>query len=101
MFKSHPDLFAIIAVLSVFFICILLLFKYKDLRFSEKLALGFILSGTLGNLTDRLRFGYVIDFIDLRVWPVFNIADSFITLGVGILIISVISRGGGQKCTVS
>jgi len=89
MFRSHPRFFVIIAALSVFFICLFLFLKRKSLRFFEKLALSFILSGTLGNLTDRLRFGHVIDFIDLRIWPVFNIADSFITIGVGILIASV------------
>ena len=41
-----------------------------------------VAGGALGNLVDRLRFGYVVDFIDLRVWPVFNIADSAICLGV-------------------
>jgi len=90
MFRSHPHLFVIIAALSVFFICVFLFLKRKRLRFFEKLALSFILSGTLGNLTDRLRFGHVIDFIDFRIWPVFNIADSFITIGVVILIVSVV-----------
>lgn len=47
--------------------------------------LGLILGGAIGNLADRLRLGYVIDFIDLRVWPVFNVADSCITVGTGIL----------------
>jgi len=45
-----------------------------------------ILGGAAGNLIDRVRFGYVIDFIDLRVWPVFNIADSAITIGLGLLL---------------
>jgi len=44
-------------------------------------SLVLILSGAAGNLIDRLRFGYVIDFIDFRVWPVFNFADSMITIG--------------------
>lgn len=48
-------------------------------------AVGLIAGGTLGNLVDRLRFGYVVDFIDLRWWPVFNVADSAICIGVGIL----------------
>jgi signal peptidase II len=47
-----------------------------------------IVSGALGNLIDRLRFGYVIDFIDVRIWPVFNIADSAITIGTLLLFIS-------------
>ena len=49
-------------------------------------AYGLILGGAAGNLIDRLRFGYVIDFIDLRVWPVFNIGDSALTIGVTLLI---------------
>lgn len=49
-------------------------------------ALGLIAGGTVGNLIDRLRFGYVVDFIDLRWWPVFNVADSCICIGVGLLV---------------
>lgn len=52
---------------------------------SYKLALSFIASGALGNLIDRLIFGYVIDFLDFRIWPVFNIADSAITIGAILL----------------
>lgn len=47
-----------------------------------------ILGGAIGNLIDRLRLGYVIDFIDLHVWPVFNIGDSAITVGVSLLLLS-------------
>ncbi len=43
--------------------------------------LSLILAGAVGNLIDRLRFGYVLDFLDFRVWPVFNVADSAITVG--------------------
>jgi signal peptidase II len=54
------------------------------------LAMGFLLGGALGNLIDRIRLGYVVDFIkvDLRIYdfPVFNIADIFIVLGTGLLI---------------
>jgi len=45
-----------------------------------------VLGGATGNLIDRLRLGYVVDFIDLRVWPVFNIGDSAITIGVTLLL---------------
>jgi len=51
----------------------------------RKIAIGFILGGAIGNMIDRLRLGYVVDFIDFRVWPVFNLADSFITIGAVIL----------------
>jgi len=47
-----------------------------------------ILSGAASNIMDRLYFNCVIDFIDLKIWPVFNLADSFITIGVIIFLIS-------------
>ena len=50
-------------------------------------AAGLLLGGTIGNLIDRVAYGAVIDFIDFRVWPVFNIADSAVTIGVIILIV--------------
>lgn len=54
----------------------------RDQSFARRLAYGFILGGALGNWLDRIRFHAVIDFLDFRIWPVFNIADSFITIGV-------------------
>ena len=45
------------------------------------LGLGLVLGGAAGNLLDRVRIGAVIDFLDFRVWPVFNVADSCITIG--------------------
>lgn len=58
------------------------------------LAMGFLLGGALGNLIDRIRLGYVVDFIkvDLRIYdfPVFNIADIFIVLGTGLLIFVIL-----------
>lgn len=54
-------------------------------------AIALVLSGALGNLVDRVRFGYVVDFIDVHVagyhWPAFNIADSAIVLGVILILI--------------
>jgi signal peptidase II len=51
----------------------------------HRVALGLILAGALGNLIDRLCYGYVIDFLDFRIWPVFNLADSAITIGAVLL----------------
>lgn len=48
-------------------------------------ALGFVLGGSLANLLDRVRLGYVVDFLDFRYWPAFNLADVFIVVGVAIL----------------
>jgi len=58
----------------------------------RSMPLGLIVGGALGNLLDRVRTGGVIDFIDLRVWPVFNIADAAITIGVGLLAIGLARR---------
>jgi signal peptidase II len=48
-------------------------------------ALGFVLGGSVSNLVDRVRLGHVTDFLDVRWWPAFNLADSFIVVGVAIL----------------
>ncbi len=53
---------------------------------------GLLLGGTIGNLIDRLRLSYVIDFIDLKIWPSFNLADAAITVGVIGLIIYFIRK---------
>lgn len=63
---------------------------YKNLKKNKadriySIALSLILGGALGNLIDRFIFGYVIDFLDFRIWPVFNVADSSITVGAVLL----------------
>ena len=50
------------------------------------IALGLLIGGSASNLTDRVRLGHVTDFIDVRYWPAFNLADSFIVLGVLVLL---------------
>ena len=49
--------------------------------------MGFLLGGALGNAVDRFLFGAVTDFFDFRVWPVFNVADIGIVIGVGLLVL--------------
>ena len=51
-----------------------------------QLSLAFILGGAIGNLIDRVFLGYVIDFLDFQIWPIFNLADSFLTIGVIVLV---------------
>ncbi len=62
-----------------------------------KWGLILILSGALGNLYDRITLGFVVDFIDLRVWPVFNAADSFITVGGVLLAYSLLRTKQEEK----
>ena len=71
------------------FIAIFLLYYlYKNFIFQNKLlsiAIGLQLGGAIGNLIDRLRLGFVIDFIYIGWWPVFNVADSSIVIGITII----------------
>ncbi|HEX5468148.1 MAG TPA: signal peptidase II [Gaiellaceae bacterium] len=54
-------------------------------------ALGLLIGGSLGNLVDRLRIGHVTDFLDLRYWPAFNLADTFIVVGVAALLLALVA----------
>ena len=77
----------ILILISFFFIVFLI--TYLCLRRGSPLkraSLVLILGGAIGNTIDRLSRGYVVDFIDLRVWPIFNVADMAISVGVGILL---------------
>ena len=53
-------------------------------------ALGLVIGGSVSNLVDRLRLGHVTDFLDLRHWPAFNLADTFIVVGVGTLLAALV-----------
>ncbi len=59
---------------------------------SVNVALGLIFGGAIGNLIDRVRFGGVIDFLDFRIWPVFNVADSCITIGAVLMAWNLLRR---------
>ena len=78
---------SIVAILIVVFI--LQLIK-EERKLNSKIALTFIISGAIGNIIDRLRFGSVIDFLDFHIigyhWPAFNFADTCISLGVFLFI---------------
>ena len=83
-FKNQGIVFIVIPIIAIF----LLVFNVYYYRQNNEalsrvyiVAFSLILGGAIGNLIDRIVYGHVIDFIDLRVWPVFNIADSAITIG--------------------
>ncbi len=85
MLKGFNILFIAVALIVIFFI-----FKYykevKREKFYIHLAAGLLLGGILGNLIDRILLGYVRDFLDFSFWPTFNIADTFSTIAVILLI---------------
>jgi len=66
-------------------------------RIWTRVAAALLVGGALGNLIDRVRLGRVIDFLDFRVWPVFNLADIAIVTGALLLIIEVWRTGDGEQ----
>lgn len=92
LFGESNDLTRFILFLLVPLVCVVFIFimlRETQDRF-QVMALAFILGGASGNYLDRIRLGYVVDFIDWHFkgwhWPTFNIADSFIVVGVSILL---------------
>ena len=59
------------------------------------IALGLVIGGSVSNLADRIRLGHVTDFLDFRYWPAFNLADSFIVIGVGIILVALVLADRG------
>jgi len=88
LFKDRGVVFIVIPIIAI----ILLVFNIYYYRQNNEalsrtyiIAFCMILGGAIGNLIDRITYGYVIDFIDFRVWPVFNVADSAISIGAAII----------------
>jgi len=82
--QGKSNFFIVVTVVAIG----LIIYFYKDLpldNWFNSLALGLVLAGIIGNLIDRVRLGYVVDFFDFRIWPVFNIADSAIVVAAFIM----------------
>lgn len=80
------DFFLIVTALVIASVLYYSKYVSKDQVFLRA-SLGLQLGGAIGNLIDRLRSGLVVDFLDFRVWPVFNVADSAIVVGTGVVIL--------------
>ncbi len=93
-YESILILFSIIAILLIVF------FIHKIPNVLPKnsyISLGLIAGGIMGNLFDRIRYHAVIDYINFRIWPVFNLADSCIVIGVCLYILQAWRKNGA--CT--
>jgi signal peptidase II len=90
LFGTHPLLLT--AAASIVLISFYLWYRREGASTAVHIAFALIFGGAVGNIVDRLRFGYVHDFIDFRVWPVFNVADSAITIGVCILLLQMLAH---------
>jgi signal peptidase II len=88
----------IVGLLSVLALVVLLRIALRILPsggWREQTAMGLIFGGAIGNLIDRVRFGAVVDFVDVHFrgwhWPAFNVADSAITVGVAVLVLVMVA----------
>ena len=86
----------VIAIFALFIVIFLAVWLRKQQFKFPAFCLGLVIGGALGNVIDRLRQGWVIDFIDFHIgnwhWPAFNFADTFITCGVILLLIDNLLR---------
>lgn len=94
---ASPGFRSIFFLLVTIVVIVMILYyigKSKTEEVLETFALSLIISGALGNLIDRVRFGEVIDFIDLYIgahhWPAFNVADSAISIGAVIMVLNLL-----------
>jgi signal peptidase II len=104
--RSLPDslrrpFFLVVSAAAIVFIVSIYQRVYKD-QFAMKWGLPLALGGAMGNLVDRIRYGWVVDFIDFSMrwggrehhWPTFNVADIAIVLGVGLMAIDMLRTRG-------
>jgi len=96
IFPGNGDLFlAVSAVVSLVLLALLLLGRVN--RVLAKMGVAVVLAGAVGNLIDRLLYGYVLDFFEIRGFPVFNLADTCITLGAGLIVLYVLFGGDRHR----
>lgn len=93
--QNKKIFFIIITCVVIFSLSFFLIKNYYKINIFMRIGLGMLLGGTIGNFIDRVRFGYVVDFISFRLFnsyefPVFNIADISIVIGTSIILILVL-----------
>ena len=104
MDNQSPYMAQVFIALSLIIALVLMIWLALSLQKTVSLALSLIIGGALGNVLDRVRFDAVQDFIDVHLgqhhWPAFNVADSFIVIGAGILmLVSLLSKEDTKRTT--
>lgn len=91
--------------IAVFFVVVVYAFRTAASDRLLQVSLHLILGGAIGNLLDRFRFGYVVDFLDFYVrdhhWPAFNVADSAICVGIGLLFLDMRRKPDDKPATAT
>jgi signal peptidase II len=92
IFPGNGELFlAVSGIVSLVLVVLLLLGRVRGVL--ARTGAAIVLAGALGNLIDRLLYGFVLDFFEIRGFPVFNLADACITVGAGLIILQVLFGG--------
>ena len=85
-----------LVLLPVAIFVVILIYRFKARTPAERVALALVIGGAAGNLVDRIRWGSVIDFIDIGVsslrWPVFNLADAWVTIGIILIFYTTLKK---------
>lgn len=89
MLEHNREFFIIMAIAVLMFV-VYMRKKILEEPLTVQIGIALFVGGALGNLIDRMKTGLVVDFFDFRIWPVFNVADIAICLGVGVMIWSII-----------
>lgn len=87
IFQNKTFFLIAMQLIVIVFVLVYLIRKQKKEHWGLLLSLSLIAAGGIGNLIDRAAKGYVVDFLDFRIWPIFNVADISVCVGCGLLLI--------------
>ncbi len=97
LLQGHPELIVLTALLIVAGAIYFYLTQLPNQRTAVQLIMGLIMGGTFGNLIDRIRLGYVVDFVQVGWFPIFNLADSAISVGAALLMLQFLRDELAQR----
>ena len=102
MFNNYGNIGAYaLSTVAIAVVVALFMWLKKETNRLVQIALGMIMGGAIGNVIDRIRLGAVFDFLDFHAgehhWPAFNVADSFICIGAGLIILSALITKVSKK----
>jgi signal peptidase II len=101
MFKNATTILIIVDFIGIAAILYLVFGLRRQWPFIDKMlvrvSVALLLGGTIGNLIDRIRFGEVTDFLDFKIWPVWNVADASVSVGVILLAYCFIFLAGREQ----
>lgn len=97
MFQGHPEILTVIALMVISGAIYFYAKHLPNERRLMQLTMGLILGGAFGNLTDRIRLGYVVDFMQVGWFPIFNVADSAISVGAALLMLQFLRDDQAER----